>query len=1126
MKYRVLGPLEVRDGDRSLPLAGAKQRALLALLLVNANRVLSRDRLIDELWGAEPPETAVQSLQVYVSRLRKLLPSDTLLTRPPGYLLEVEPDELDLERFERMLADGRVALAQGDPERASDVLHDALALWRGPALAEFAFEPFAQAEIGRLEDLRLAAVEERIDADLALGRHADLIGELEALIAGHPYRERLRGALMLALYRSGRQAEALQAYQDARRALVDELGIEPSGTLQSLEKAILIQDEQLDTPTYRGPSTTELPSGTVTFLFTDVEGSTALLARIGKDAYGELLAEHHRLIRAAVGAAGGREVDAQGEAFFAAFPSATGAVAAAVRLQRDLAAAGLRVRMGLHTGQPKIAPTGYVGLDVPRAARICAAAHGGQTLLSQATRELVEDELPDGVALRDLGEHRLKDLTSPQRLSQLVIDGLPADFPPLRTLENRPTNLPVQPTPLIGRERELVAVADSLARADLRLLTLTGPGGSGKTRLALQAAAELVESFPQGVYFVALAPIVDPALLLPTIAQTVGLKQTGTAPIAGSLKEFLSGRQLLLVLDNLEQLVDGASDLAELLAAAPGLTLLVTSRTPLHISGEHEFPVPPLALPDPEHLPELASLSQYESVALFVDRARAVKADFAVTDANAPAIAEICVQLDGLPLAIELAAARAKLLSPQALLARLEQRFELLTGGPRDRPERQQTLRATIDWSYGLLGAEEQTLSARLAVFAGGCELEAAEAVCGGDGLLPGLSTLIDSNLLRQEEQPDGEPRFTMLETIRAYALERLEASGEAEQIRRLHAEYFAAIAERAGLDFLTEPDIDLLKLERDHDNFRAALVSARARDDRELSVRLTWGLRPFWVNRGFIAEGASWNEEAVGLAEGLSPALQARAWGSAAIFAWRTGRFERARELVERALEAQRQTTDRHGEAWLLRTLGTIAGHTGDHGEAESRYEQARAIFEEVGNEKALAMTVQDMGIYAIDQREYARARALLEEGLERHRSLGSELETGNVLCDLGILTLCERRYADAGQFFAESLESLLRTGYRINVMYALPGIAAVMAAQERTEDAASLLGAAEKAHEQMGEDVQPYARKVFDEANRFVLERREEPAIAAAWVEGRAMSEADAIAFALAAVAASTKA
>src|SRR5262245_5011445 len=695
----------------------------------------------------------------------------------------------------------------------------------------------------------------------------------------------------------------------------------------------------------------ELPVGTVTLLFSDIEGSTRLLQRVG-DAYADLLAEHRRLLEEAFRRHDGHVLDSEGDAFFVAFAAAGDAVSAAAEAQLALAGHDwpgeneIRVRMGLHTGEPRPVGNRYVGLDVHHAARVMAAGHGGQVLLSESTRALLDSRYQ----LRDLGEHRLKDLSKPQRLYQLQIQGAPIEFPLLNTLENRPTNLPVLANALVGRERELDDGCALLAREDVRLLTLTGAGGTGKTRLALQIAAEQLEQFANGVFFVSLAPVRDWELVLPTIAHTLGLREQPGETLAETLTHYMRDKETLLLLDNFEQVVPAAAAVSGLLAAAPRLRVLVTSRTPLRIAGEHTHPVPPLDLPRLDETLDAGTLMENEAVRLFVERAQAATSDFAL-NGNAGVVAEICVRLDGLPLAIELAAPRVRALPPPALLRRLDQRLGLLTGGARDADERQQTLRATIGWSYELLPTSQQELFARLGVFIGGCRLDAAEAVCDtevelGPDLLDELASLVDMSLLLQRADPDGEPRFWMLETIREFALEMLERSGMLAQARAAHTAYFRSLAERIDLESRTGDQAALFtQLEADKANIRAALDWAKT-DDAELALALTSSLWEFWSVRGYIAEGRHELEEALS-SSALRPARALLGLCTLRLLSGATDGVERdARE----ALEACERLGDDFSlaQAWIL--VGRIESFDGALRKAEEAWHQALSYAERGG--------------------------------------------------------------------------------------------------------------------------------------------------------------------------------
>ncbi|MDQ4104313.1 MAG: winged helix-turn-helix domain-containing protein [Actinomycetota bacterium] len=826
MEFRILGPLEVADEGRPVTLPGNRERAVLVLLLLSANRVVPVERLVEDLWEEKVPEGAAGALRVFVSRLRKTLReaggNAILLTKPPGYLLQIERDALDAARFEDLLTEGREHAARGDHETAAARLRQALSLWRGPALADVADAPLARAEAARLEEARLAALEERVEADLACGRHVEVVPELNHLTKAHSLRERLWGQRMVALYRSGRQAEALHVYQELRRLLAEELGLEPSTELARLENAILRHAPELDTPglaARRATKQSQVSLGPTTFLFSDIVASTRRWEG-DPEAMAVDLARHDELLRASIEATGGQVFSHTGDGMAAAFTVASDAIAAAVAAQRALTAAAwaapgqLRVRMAIHVGEAQRRAGNYFGPALNRVARLLGIASGGQVLCSQAVAELVGADLPAEVELIDLGEYRLAGLARPERVFQLVHADLPSQFPPLRSLSAPRHNLPVALTPFVGRSRELDELSTLLAGS--RLLTLTGVGGAGKTRLALQGAAAALPAYPDGVWMVELAPLRDGAQLASAVAAALTFETSAfdtPEALKDRLIDHLTTRQTLLLLDNCEHLVGGVARLVHaFVTRCPGVTVLATSRERLGVPGEVTWKVPPLSLPP--FGAAVDELTGSDAGAFFCERARAARPAFDVDTTNAAAVTRICRRLDGIPLALELAAARIQVLSPAQVADRLDDRFQLLTGRERIAVPRQQTLRATVDWSYELLSPAEQRALAHLAIFPDTFDLEAAEAVMldEGSGAAPNdaldmLCRLVDKSLVVVHSEGPA-PRYRLLETIRQYGAEKLAEAGQEATVRRRHRDAFIARAEAwqgipLGADFL-----------------------------------------------------------------------------------------------------------------------------------------------------------------------------------------------------------------------------------------------------------------------------------------------------------------------------------
>jgi predicted ATPase/DNA-binding SARP family transcriptional activator len=895
--FRLLGPLEALAGGAPLDLGGPKQRAVLALLLLRANEVVPRERLIDALWGEAPPPAARETLKVYVGRLRKLFAATgtrpRLVTRGGGYVLEVDPEQLDFYRFERLAQRGSRALAAGDAEAASSLLRDALGVWRGIALADLGDAAFVRAEQDRLEELRLAALVERVDADLGSGRELELVPELERLVLEHPFRERFRAQLMLALYRCGRQAEALESYRLAAKLFVEDLGIEPGPELRERQRAILEHDPAL----------------------------------------------------------------------------------------------------------------------------------------------------------------RLPELADP--------------------------NLPSPPNALIGRERELAELAALLFEPGTRLVTVLGSGGSGKTRIALEVARRFAAAASVPAFFVDLAPLAEPESVMPAIARSIGLEHEGPTPLIEALMHVLGIRRLLLVLDNVEHLLGAAAAVAELITAAPGLTVLATSRSPLRVRAEWRY--------------ELGRLRPDDAVALFVERARAIRRGFTAT----AAVGELCERIDALPLPIEIAAARTDRLPPDAMLAALDRRLDLLRDGARDLPHRQRSLRATLDWSYELLDDAARVLLARLAVFAGGCTPAAAIRVC--DTTPEAIDTLADAAFVRRE----GE-RILMLETIREYALERLRGSDGEDELCRLHAQHYTEFvdAARSGLGQAET----VAGVEADADNVRAALRWSSQAQDTNLHLRLLVAAAPFWSMRGQLEEIDAWLRPAVARAAAAAPALRASVLTVASSIAGRIGDLGRASELALAAWRLCRALGNDRGAAAALVSAMLAASRAGDTTRRDALLAELDAATHDLPDPVLRAGALRLLGATVARGGDHERGRKLAKESLAVARGAGLELDIGQALGHLGVIALRAGRFEEAREPLEESLAISHKLAYREAAAYSLSGLASLAVAEDDVPRAARLLAAADALFEQIGTTRLPFIDDLDAATRAAVMESIGEHAFARARADARA--------------------
>jgi predicted ATPase/class 3 adenylate cyclase len=1150
----VLGPLGVvRDGEQ-VRLGSGQQRRLLAVLVVHANEVVSSDRLVEVLWGQDSPRRATHALQGLVSRLRATLGDDRLETRPPGYRLRVTTVQVDASRFEELVRVGLGAAEQ--PEVALGAFDEALGLWRGSPYAEFACEEFAVAEVARLVELRARAVEERAAALLALGRPGEVVGDLEAEIGAEPFRERLRALLMLALARAGRPVESLRAYDEFRRFLADEVGVVPSPGLQELNDDIVRQHPDVSwsaSPT-NASGRADLPSGTVTFLFTEVEGSTRLWEEF-PDVMQNAMVRHDELLRDAVESHDGFIVKTTGDGFHAVFATAHDAVTAAVAAQRALLADDwnitetVRVRMGIHTGEAEVRDGDYSGGVVNRAERLMSVAHGGQIVVSTATEELLHDAPPEKYGFLDLGAHRLRDLGRPERLFQVTHPDLGCEFAPLRTLDTFPGNLPLQTSSFVGREAQLAALAQLVPASSL--VTLTGVGGVGKTRLALQVAAEVGAEFRDGVWLCEFAPVTDPGAVWKTLAASLRVQAFPGRSLEESVLEYLAAKRLLLVLDNCEHLLDAVAQQVDAITRrCARVSVLATSREGLALGGERMVAVPSLGVPTGEADDD--EILSAEAVRLFGDRASAAKSDFVLTGRKASTVGLLCRRLDGIPLAIELAAARVRSMSPEDLVARLDQRFKLLTHGSRAALERHQTLRSTIDWSYDLLNPVERQVLQRLSVFAGGCDLAAAEAVLAGDDLDvfdvdDVLGQLADKSLVVVDNDADGGVRYRLLETIRQYAQERLQASGDTAVVRRRHADHYVALAEAAGPHLRGREHVEWTGVVTgDLDNFRAALDWAVEAPSKEHALRLVaplavqgrigelameWAATASAMPGGdghplvpVVATWAAWGataagdlvraEDLVATAEQAQAALGTRLPSVAraqAILAFFRGGFDDARRHAAEWVESARASGDAYELAHALTLLASAIQITEPTLDAAiATIDEAVRVARAAGVDSALPFALPLLATW-LPYEESERALALLDEATEVSTRIGDRWGVANTTHQKGHIAARRGEWRSALRAIVDAADQNLQLGALAQV--GLCHLAGVAFWELRVfEPAAVLIGKSDAMSEAQVPDWVLEMKAATDAALRETLGEQHVATLAE---QGAALGIADAVAY-----------